>query len=378
MDLRHARRLSTAAVIVMLAGCGGSQLGTTPVTPSHAITESAASSDRAPESSDRGPIQKQGLETIPLTIVNATGKYADANVFFYVAGQGIPPGDKWYHGADASGKLELNKPTGGHFTANYNFNLAKVSKIEIPTMRGARLYVSFNKPILLDVPDNGIPLAPSGNDSSERNVNYNTMWDFMEWTYQPSHPMGAGLGVNTSSVDGANIPMEFRVVGANPASQPIDETRGFKPGGFSKFLASLEAQKDFSRLILPNTQRVLSPYNGMADGAPRGGPVFSKTYLDGYINAVWKKYTTEKLTTTTNIQGDWEGQVVNGRMVFTQVNGSPKLDPIVFEKPTTDEAFRNVLTCVSGCSSSQWQQGDAVAQFKAALPAAILRSHLLH
>ncbi|HEV3091805.1 MAG TPA: beta-1,3-glucanase family protein [Candidatus Cybelea sp.] len=366
-----AYTLGICAAIIMLAGCGGSQIGAPIGMQQNGLA--ALHSGRA-----NFPLQNPDAETIPLTIVNSTGNYANKNVYFLLYGQGVAPDKKWYHVVNAAGKMKLCTSTNGKYSADYSFNLAKVSTIQIPTMRAARLYISFNKKLLLIVNEKGVPSPPKANNSHASNVNYNTIWDFVEWTYNPAFPKGSGWNGNITNVDATNIAMQFNVVGSDETGKRLDLTSGMKPGDYSMFRASLQGNPDFKNLILPKTQRVLSPADGIASEASPGGPVFSPTYLDDYLNKVWTKYETDSLTMETNLFGQWAGQVKGGELVFTQQNGSPKLDPVVFSKPTTLQAFANDNICVSGCKKKgEWQQEDVNNQLRSAFLAAIMRSTLL-
>jgi len=287
------------------------------------------------------------------------------------------PDDKWYHVVDATGKLALCTSTGGKYSADYNFNLGTTTTMNIPTLRAARLYISFDKKLLLQVNDQGIPTPPSGYDSSPTNVNYGTTWDFVEWTYNPAAPKSSGWNGNLTLVDSVNIPIDFRIIGTDEVGTKIDATRGFLPGGYSKFIKSLKATPPFAKLVLPGTGRVLAPNIGILDTASPTGPVFNKNYYDTYINQVWNKYKTEVLVAQTNLQGKWTGKVANGKMTFTQQNGQPKLQPIVFRKPTTREVFACGDICASGCGTAGSPQEDVNNQIRAALLAAFNRSTLL-
>ena len=356
--------LASLASSAALAGCSGAH-----VLPS--------SSNEA--SGPAAAIGRHGnaVETIPMTIVNSTGTVATKNVWFMLYGQGVEPDEKWYHVVDASGKLARCTTTNGEYSADYNFNLGATSTMNIPTLRAARLYISFNKKLLLQVNNKGIPTPPSGYDSSPSNVNYGTVWDFVEWTYNPAAPKGSGWNGNLTLVDSVNIPIDFRIIGTDEVGNKIDATRGFLPGGYSKFIQSLKSQPPFAKLVLPGTGRVLAPNIGTLSTASPGGPVFDKNYYNSYIDAVWNKYKNQVLTANTNLQGRWTGKVANGKMTFTQQDGTPKLAPIVFKKPTTVEVFACANICTSGCGGKATPQEDVNNQIRAALLAAFNRSTLL-
>ena len=128
--------------------------------------------------------------------------------------------------------------------------------------------------------------------------NYNTPWDFFETTYIPDGTNGS-FNFNLSNVQSANLPMGFHVSGAEPSTkQPVEYSRGWVPGGYSKFLAALGSNKDFSKLILPGTQRVLAPGTAITAFAQKVMPsaLFDSDYLKSCIDKVWAKFETTDLT----------------------------------------------------------------------------------
>lgn len=311
------------------------------------------------------------VETIPLTIVNKTGAIADKDVFFFLYGQGVAPDDNWYHVVDPSGKFVQCNSTNDKYAADYNFSLANVKQLKIPTMRSARLYFSFNKKVLIKVNDVRIPTPPSGIEPAPQNPNYPIRWDFIEWTYNPAFPKNSGWNGNITNVDAMNIPMQFAIGGQNDNYEPVLWRRGCLGHGFSKILAGLRANGKWRNLILPGSNRILAPDRGIEKG------IFPANYYDAYVNAVWKKYSSSAITVQANVFGTWQGKVQRGNMVFTQVQGSPKLAPVVLRKPTSLELIANSNICISGCGAGGNQQEDINNQIRAAFLAALNRSTLL-
>jgi len=317
--------------------------------------------------------RRSALQTLPVTIVDKSGVTAK-RIYFLYYGQGLPPDNKWYHLTDADGSLALCESTDGKYDADYNFLLSSTPEIQVPTLRAARLYISVKKKLLLEVDSRGVPLPPTGSNYHVTDQ-YDTMWDFVEWTYEPAYPAGAGWNGNLTFVDTIGLPLQFRIEGATETGAPLDVTRGILPGGYSKIVDSLKANADFKKLVLPTSKRILAPNIGMGEYASPSGPVFSTTYYDSYVNAVWQKYTSEKLTVKSD-WGDWTAKVVSGQLVFTQTSGTPKLDPFALRKPSSLEVFANSFTCASGCGSED-NQSAAVGQINAAFVAALCRSTLL-
>jgi len=321
----------------------------------------------------RAPRTKANL--LAAQIANKTGKYADKDVYFFLYGQGLPPDNDWYHLTDPDGTIVKCASTDLKYSADYSFSLADVSTIHLPPMRAARLSFSFEKKLLLQVNDAGIPTPPIGFDSTAQNVNYDTVFDFVEWTL--SFPSDAGWNGNLTMVDAVNIPIDYHIAGESLTGTKLDYTRGFQAGGFSKFIAAMQANSDFAGLVLPGTGRVLAPNTGMEPFAGKNGPVFSKTYYDAYVDDVWTKYESSTLSIVTNQGATWTGRVADGKLTFTPQSGGSGLEPVALSKPTTLQVFACADICSSGCDSSNPLQRDVNNQIRGAVLAAFNRSTLL-
>jgi hypothetical protein len=217
------------------------------------------------------------------------------------------------------------------------------------------------------------------------NANYSTPWDFFEITYVPSGSDEL-FNVNLSTLQSANLPLAFHVAGIEPSTrQPVEYSRGWQPGGYGKFLAHLRANPDFSKLILPDTQRVLAP--GTAITAYKQNviktPLFDSDYLKAYVERVWAKFEGTDLT----FVGDppvgspnfvtWTGRVQNGLFKFT-TSDLKGLEPIVLKQPSTQALFENNFDfCASGCGESGPLQKNYALQLFGTLCAAFNRSVML-
>lgn len=359
---RKAFIASLASTAALAACAGGAPL------PGSSGVGSAARSFR--------PHGGATTQLLDLALANQTGTYANTDVHFFLYGQGIPPDDKWYHLTDpATGAIKQCVSTDLKYTADYNFKLSDVSKLKCPPMRAARLYFSFSKKLLLQVNDAGIPSPPIGFDSTAQNVNYETVFDFVEWTLW--YPSNAGWNGNLTLVQSVNIPIEFRIAGTDLNNNKLNYLRGWQPGGFSKFLAGMEKNADFAGLVLPKLNRVLAPDVGCEPHAGVDGPVFSSTYYDSYIDDVWTKYEKDTMSIVSNQGATWTGSTKSGKLVFTPGGSQKDLEPIELRKPTTKETFACSDICVSGCGRSNPPQVDVNNQIRGAFLAAMNRSTLL-
>jgi hypothetical protein len=255
--------------------------------------------------------------------------------------------------------------------------------LNFPMLSAARLYISSGGPLQLSVDPAGHPRPPMPPDPTD--PNYNTSWDFFEVTYIPSGTDEL-FNFNLSNVQSANLPLAFHVAGVEPSTrQPVDYNRGWLPGGYSKFLASLRANPDFSNLILPGTQRVLAPGTAITAFEQKviPTPLFGADYLKTYIDQVWAKFEAVDLT----FVGDpppgsstfvtWVGRVQNGQFTLT-TSDLPGLVPIVLNPPSTSDLLENNFNfCASGHGTPGSLQENYALQLFGTLCAAFNRSVML-
>jgi hypothetical protein len=254
-----------------------------------------------------------------------------------------------------------------------------------PMLNAARMYISSGGPLLLQVDAAGNPIPPSAAQPGD--PNYSTPWDFFEITYIPVGTDGL-FNFNLSNVQSANLAMGFLVSGADPSTkQPVNYSRGWLPGGYSKFLAALGSNSDFSKLILPGTQRVLAPGTAITAFAQKviPSPLFDEGYLKSYIDKVWAMFETTDLTfigdppPNSNQFVTWTGRVKNGQFTFTTNDLPNRVSNIVLNPPSTSDLFENnFLFCASGCGgASPPLQQNYANQLFGTLCAAFNRSMML-
>lgn len=308
-------------------------------------------------------------------------KFVNASKDTWFAYYGLDPATGKPLHLDATGKVVPNVPSAKPTDA-----LAiKVTSdaFDLPMLNAARLYVSTGGPLMFAV-DSKTELPQPPMPADPTNPIYHTPWDFFEITYVPSGSDGL-FNVNLSTLQSANLPLAFHVAGTEPSTrQPVEYSRGWLPGGYGKFLADLRANPDFSKLILPDTGRVLAP--GTAITAFKQhvipNPLMDGDYLKAYIEQVWDKFEGTALTfvgdppPNSNTSVTWTGRVQNGKFTFT-TSAPLNLEPIVLNVPTTQELFENNPFCASGCGKSGTLQQNYANQLLGTLYAAFNRSVML-
>jgi len=285
--------------------------------------------------------------------------------------------------ADATGKAVPNVPSAKPSTA-LAISIASGPSFGLPLLNAARLYVSVGAPLLFTVDPAGNPIPPQSANPSD--PNYKTPWDFFEGTYIPLGGTDTLFNWNLSNVQSANLPLAFHVAGTEPSSKkPVDYTRGWLSGGYTKFLSAIHANPDFKNLELPDSQRVLAPGTAITafEQHVTSEPLISEDYLKAYIAAVWKKFETVDLT----FVGDppegsskfvtWSGRVMDEVFIFT-TDDLPELLPIVLDVPSTVALFENNFDfCVNGKGKPGSLQANYANQLFGTLCAAFNRSMML-
>ncbi|QOV40679.1 glycosyl hydrolase [Streptomyces ferrugineus] len=306
MTSRHQRRLGRRRLLFTLGGAAVAVPAAATMGP-YALAGTSAGNG-APAAA--GPL--------PLTIVNDSGSFGNANVHLYIVGNQdgrqvrVTP-----DGTLAPIALSDNGPDG--FT-DYAISLAGSgeTRLSLPHMSG-RIYVSLGEKLkfkaVTDGNGNAALQYPAGWVTSD--PNYPVLHDCAEFTYNAS-----GMFCNTTMVDMFSVPLSIRLTGAE------DQTTGkLRAGGRAAAFAAVRQVEEFARLVVDDT-RVIAPGHGLDAG------LFAKDYLAPYIDEVWSTYTGRDLTVTTNA-GAFTGRVRGDRFTF---DGPAQVS---FAKPST----RDVLFC---------------------------------
>ncbi len=307
MTSRHQRQLGRRRLLLALGGTAVAVPAAAAVAP-YALAGT-------PEDGD---VRAAAAVALPLTIVNESGSFGNANVHVYIVGNQdgrqvrVTP-----DGALAPIALSDNGPDG--FT-DYAISLAGSgeTRLSLPQMSG-RIYVSLGEKLkfkaVTDGNGNAALQYPAGWVTSD--PNYPVLHDCAEFTYN-----AAGMFCNTTMVDMFSVPLSIRLTGAK------DQTAGrLRAGGRAAAFAAVRQVAEFARLVVDDT-RVIAPGHGLDAG------LFAKDYFAPYIDEVWSTYTGRDLTVTTNA-GTFTGRVRGERFTF---DGPAQVS---FAKPST----RDVLFC---------------------------------
>jgi len=318
--------------------------------------------------------------TLPIQIVNKT-PYADSDIWLVTTGQQQPdnPGEgrfhPWYRLADArTGALEQIQPGDEkNGLLDYGINLGTGTdggKMLLPALNGgARMYFSVKDKLKMKAA--GIIGSPYFNNTtpngwSTHGDNFGTLFDWWEFVNLPKDPM-TGFNANLTQVDMVGLPMSLRVYGKDV---PGGDEVGFKAGARSKILSQLKATPGWEALVIQNGGQdivAIAPFHGIENG------VFSPTYFDPYIDAVWEYYAASgpyRLGVEVEAGLYFVGAVeASGQFVFQQAAVAGSVQP-AFSKPTTFQVFANQVNAQEG-------GGLHGSQIQGALAPALNRTVLL-
>ncbi|MEV5933445.1 glycoside hydrolase family 64 protein [Streptomyces sp. NPDC052079] len=307
MTPRHQRNLGRRKVLFALGGAAVALPAAAMIAP-HALADQ----------SGKPKAGTAAAGSLPLTIVNNSGSFDNANVHLYVVGNAdgrqvrLTP-----EGTVVPVAASDNGPDG--FT-DYAISLSGSgeTKLSLPYMSG-RIYVSLGAKLkfkaVTDGNGNAALQYPAGWVTSD--PNYGVLHDCAEFTYNSS-----GMFCNTTMVDMLSVPLSIRLTGSQ------DQTTGtIREGGRAAAFAAVKEVEAFSPLVVDDT-RIIAPGHGLDAG------LFAKDYLAPYIDEVWSTYTGRDLKITTNA-GTFTGRVRGDRFTF---DGPAQVS---FGKPST----RDVLFC---------------------------------
>ncbi|MFI7413739.1 glycoside hydrolase family 64 protein [Streptomyces sp. NPDC049627] len=306
MTSRHQRRLGRRRLLFALGGAAVAAPAVAAVAP-YALA--GTTTDGAP---------RAAADSLPLTIVNDSGSFDNANVHVYIVGN--QDGRQVRVTPDGTlAPIALSDNGADGFT-DYAISLSGSgeTRLSLPRMSG-RIYVALGQKLkfkaVADGNGNAALQYPAGWVTSD--PNYPVLHDCAEFTFND-----AGMFCNTTMVDMFSVPLSIRLTGAK------DQTTGtLRSGGRAAAFAAVRQVEEFARLVVDDT-RVIAPGHGLDAG------LFAKDYFAPYIDEVWSTYTGRDLTVTTNA-GTFTGRVRGERFTF---DGPAQVS---FAKPST----RDVLFC---------------------------------
>ena len=240
-----------------------------------------------------------------------------------------PPGTGAPLGRDCA--IPLNAPGGAPKT------------ITIPQLAGARLWFSTGSPIKFFLNPGPALVEPSVTSSSDPNINL--AWDFCEFTFNSSQ-----LYANISMVDFTCMPIGLELTDTAGNQQTVP---GLPPGGVDTVCAKLTAQAKadghpWGNLIVRHDGKNLRALSPASQAGVDGG--FLNGYYTAYVNQVWKKYESTKLTIDTQASfGNVSGHVTGGQLTFPGAGS--------FGQPTTAQIF----SCDGGPFDTSGASQEALA-----------------
>ncbi|MFE7855336.1 glycoside hydrolase family 64 protein [Streptomyces sp. NPDC057403] len=256
--------------------------------------------------------------SLPVTVVNNTGSFANTSVHLYVVGN--LDGKQVRLTPDGTvAPISLSDNGADGFT-DYAIPLSGSgdTKLSLPHMSG-RIYVSLGEKLkfkaVTDGNGNAALQYPAGWVASD--PNYGILHDCAEFTYN-----AAGMFCNTTMVDMFSVPMSIRLTG-----EKNQTTGALRDGGRAAAFAAVKQVEEFAKLVVDDT-RIIAPGHGLDAG------LFAADYFAPYIDEVWSTYTGKDLKVTTNA-GTFTGRVRGERLTF---DGPASVS---FAKPST----RDVLFC---------------------------------
>ncbi|MFF1765344.1 glycoside hydrolase family 64 protein [Streptomyces sp. NPDC058249] len=305
MTPRHQRTLTRRKLFVALGGAAVAA-------PAIAVVAPYALAGTADDAA------KAAAGSLPLTIVNDNGSFANASVHVYIVGN--QDGKQVRVTQDGTlAPISLSDNGADGFT-DYALTLAGSgeTRLSLPYMSG-RIYVSLGEKLkfkaVADGNGNAALQYPAGWVTSD--PNYAVLHDCAEFTHN-----SAGMFCNTTMVDMFSVPMSIRLTGDK------EQTTGtLRDGGRAAAFAAVKEIAEFAPLVVDDV-RVIAPGHGLDAG------LFAKDYFAPYIDEVWSTYTGKDLTVTTNA-GTFTGRVRADKFTFD----GPA--PVSFSKPST----RDVLFC---------------------------------
>ena len=225
--------------------------------------------------------------------------------------------------------------------------------VTIPHLAGSRLWFSVDaKLTFLLNPGPGL-VEPAVTNPSDPNAKIK--WDFCEFTFNSSR-----LFVNISYVDFVCLSVSLTLTNTSGTTTHVS---GMAANGLDTVCSGLTAQtasdnQGWSSLIVPNASgggnlRALSPNNGITLNSS-----LFKGYFQPYVDQVWTKYESAKLSIDT--QAQW-GTVTGS------VDSSNLLDfgsGLTFAQPSAADIF----SCSTGpfASTGSLERGALTARLSAA------------
>lgn len=301
--------------------------------------------------------QAVGPDLLPLTVTNQTGR-SDA-VHLYVLGTNLTTGRLGY--VDAGGTFTPWPPGGLPPTPAPDVSIpgpanGASTTIRIPRNLSGRVYLALGRKLVFSLtPDGLVQPAPWAAGDPNRDI----LFDWSEFTYND-----AGLWLNSSQVDMFAVPHAVTVTGGDGVTRRTGDLRA---NGRTTVIDQIRAQPGWSGLVHTRSDgtvlRVLAP------GKAADAGLFSRTYLDPYIQSAWSAYANRTLTVvpfTDRPDVRFSGRTSGTVLSFTDTSGR---QVAAFNRPSSADVW--------GCDGALHAPNDqVVGPIARTLCAALHRSTL--
>lgn len=253
-----------------------------------------------------------GPALLPFTVTNTTGR-AEA-VHLYVLGTNLATGRLGY--VDAGGTFTPWTPGGLPPTPAPDVAIpgpanGASTTIRIPRGLSGRVYLAFGEKLKFFLtPDGLVQPAPWAAGDPNREI----LFDWSEFTYND-----AGLWLNSSQVDMFAVPHAVTVTGADGVTKRTGDPVA---NGRDLVIAAVRAQPGWAGSV--HTRADGTVLRVLAPGKAADAGLFSRTYLDPYIETAWATYATRTLTVvpfTDRPDVRYLGRTSGTVMTFTDTGG---------------------------------------------------------
>ncbi|WP_438387984.1 beta-1,3-glucanase family protein [Actinopolyspora saharensis] len=299
-----------------------------------AVPALGAAASASPRSGAPLGSQNSAAASLPLTVVNNTGEFANTAITLYIVG--VNSANQHCH-VTADGRLVpvAMSDNGSDGYAHYGIPLngSGETTLSIPPMSG-RIYFALDGELKFKVVESGTgepalqyPAGWVPSDASNA-----VLHDTFEFTLNDR-----GMHCNTTMVDMFSVPSAIHLVGAR------DQTTGTIPaGGRQRIFSEISSIPGFENLR-QGDRRVVAPGHALDLGN------FSETYFDSYIDRVWEKYRSTSMSVDIGT-GVYTGSVSGDKFVFDGDVGE-------FARPST----RDVLFCDGELAAGAAPRGPVAA-----------------
>ncbi len=292
-------------------------------------------------------------ETMDLNFTNNThGKYTDEQIYIGIIGRNFitdSDGERPFAYINKDGDVINMKPLdndlpdnklskNGQNYSNYFFTLKEAKHISIPKFDSSRIYIGLGSPVYIQVNTdiNGRIGYAGPNIANPSDPNTDIYFDWFEFAYND-----LGFFGNTTQVDQFGFPMTYRL-----QAKKYDKTLGIlekRSVIFDNFLKSIpsSSQQDYKVLVQ-------KPYRIVAPGK---SPKFNSTYMDKYINEVWKNYSNGKTLTFKDTESRTFIGTINAKDEFVfsvWKEGIQQEKDLKIEKPDTMNVLEGSGPLASG------------------------------